>query len=269
MSDLTRREREKRFIKTGDPRDEVVYLARVSTDGVFGQDHYQRAREIINEPSLEDEHRETLCVLVRKHDKENSFEELSDDDLVKAMPIINYFLDNGCSIYSTGLNDEHEGVRDIRLVIMGDFNQEMGDADGEYDWRQYSIVPGDETELVSGLTKCLEIKLIREVGTYCSSVSHKTRELDKGYQTSICLLEYGGQPFDVRFLDNQIRLSINALDIEGDDEYGLLSGGFPDLRDEDLDNAPNFQINDDLDQFSWEIESHDDEEENTDEDLFF
>jgi len=252
MSDYTRRKGERRALESGDSRDEVDYLVRISTDRVFGAEHYQRARELVNEPHLDSDHKETLCRLVRTHDKDNSFEHLSDEDLVCAMPIINYFLDNGHSIYSTKESTDYQiHPKGPVIVVKGDFNMTIGE-----NWDQFT--PGDIDEVVSDFKESFGAP--HDSYLRPSMVTNK-EEMDKTciiYRTMNIVLNYNSKKFRIEFLDNGVFDSINnkmcRAEFEAAQEH---------LNDLDSNNDTQS-----LDPIVSEGEQ-DSDEENIDEDLFF
>jgi len=208
MSDYTRRKGERRALESGDPRDEVDYLVRISTDRVFSAEHYQRTRELVIESHLDSDHRETLCRLVRKHDKDNSFEYLSDEELVHAMPIINHFLDSGFSIYT----EEERRSFDVldpetypSLIIKGDYKSGTN-SNG-------SPGPGNVNEVLSGLVKCVGVtgKSDESHPDYlelCTDlVNHNyqgLKDIPILYGCLYTIIVFNGKKYHLKFLDNKV-----------------------------------------------------------------
>jgi len=276
MADERLRELERTFKETGDSGDEIAYLGEVGRRGIVDSDNYQRARELFADNSIEWDKRQGLVDIVRSHGIGKVFEPLTDTELVSSMPLVNYFLDNDYSIYSTNNAKENENRPYPILVIRGDFQTCM-DPIGP-------IVVGNIRDVLSDLETCLRAREDSILRT--SKVMANNKEIGKipvVYNSMCTIVNFRELRFHIEFLDNDSIKYTNDKNFKKDfeaanehlngldrDEPGTLDDVNVyvrnDMTEEEWASGSNYNVTISNPEDSKEQDS---EEENTGEDLFF
>jgi hypothetical protein len=197
MSDERIRKLERRFGETGGSDDEIAYLFEAHRSDELDSERYSRVRELVADNSIQIDDKESIIEIVRQHDHWNPFETLTDEEIVNAMPLVNYFLDKGHSIYSTKNSEENDSRSFPELVFRGKFGISF--------FNEEEFSSGDCDLVIEDLEKSLganNASYLRPsvVGHNNKSVEHRKMV----YETMTTIVEYRGNRFKIEFLDDQV-----------------------------------------------------------------